>query len=46
MVENEPGHLKHTDTVPALQDLFEFVIGFNESFVLGVLEVMATDIIP
>ena len=46
MTENQLGHFKHADFLLAAEHFLEQVVWFDEGFVLGVLQIMAANVIP
>ena len=46
MIENQFGHLKHADAILALKYFLQPVVWLDKSLIGGVLEIMATDVIP
>ena len=46
MIEDEFCHFEHADSLFAVKDFAKFFVRSNESFVFGVLQIMAAYVIP
>src|ERR1051326_3358102 len=46
MAKDQLGHLEHTHAILAVKDLFELFVGLDKPPILGILQVVAANIIP
>ena len=46
MIEDQLRHLKHADSIFAVQNFLQFVVGFDESLVVRILQIVTANIIP
>jgi hypothetical protein len=46
VIKYQLGHFKHAHPLFAVQHFLEFVVGLNEGFVGGVLQVVTANVIP
>ena len=45
-VRYEFSHLEHADSVFAIEDGSQFVVGLNEGLIFGILEAMSANVLP